>query len=277
MKSAAFSDKIETAVEHKELTLEGCAIHYFVSGDKANDLLVFLHPAFADHRCFEKQIDFFSGKFRVIAMDLLGHGLSRAGKAKDKIDASLLHIEAIIKTEGYERAHFIGVSMGTLIAQYFALFHPDRVLSMTILGGYDINADNKEIAKAQRAEGLKWMVKAIFSMESFRKYVASVSVLRREEQARFHEMARSFTRKSFLVMSGLGKVLQIREGCKRDYPLLILCGDSDIELSRRMSERWHRSQPGSKFCLISEAGHCANMDNPGAFNETVMAFIEGNS
>jgi pimeloyl-ACP methyl ester carboxylesterase len=210
-------------------------------------------------------------------MDLLGHGLSRAGRAKDKIDASLLHIEAIIKTEGYERAHFIGVSMGTLIAQYFALFHPDRVLSMTILGGYDINADNKEIAKAQRAEGLKWIVKAIFSMDSFRKYVASVSVLRREEQARFHEMARSFTRKSFLVMSGLGKVLQIREGCKRDYPLLILCGDSDIELSRRMSERWHRSQPGSKFCVIRDAGHCANMDNPGAFNETVMAFIEGNS
>jgi hypothetical protein len=29
-----------------------------------------------------------------------------------------------------------------LIAQYFALHHPDQVASLTLLGGYDINADN---------------------------------------------------------------------------------------------------------------------------------------
>ncbi|MCK7541497.1 MAG: alpha/beta hydrolase [Marinilabiliales bacterium] len=78
---------------------------------------------------------------------MLGHGLSKVEKAKDKIDHTIHHIDSILKNEGYSKAHFVGVSMGTLIAQYYSLHYPDKVQSMTILGGYDINANNKEISK----------------------------------------------------------------------------------------------------------------------------------
>jgi len=98
--------------------------------------------------------------------------------------------------------------MGTLVAQYYALHYPDKVQSMTILGGYDINADNQEIAKAQRSENIKWIFKAVFSMKSFRKYPFSASVAQPEVQARFYEMASLYTRKSFTCMSGLGKDLK---------------------------------------------------------------------
>jgi len=59
--------------------------------------------------------------------------------------------------------------MGTLIAQYFALKYPDKVNSLTALGGYDINKNNKEAANAQRFENFKLIVKALFSMNSFRR------------------------------------------------------------------------------------------------------------
>ena len=146
---------------------------------------------------------------------------------------------------------------------------------MTILGGYDINADNKEIAKAQRSENIKWFFKALFSMNSFRKYVSIAVVSRPEEQARFYEMASMFNRKSFTVMAGLGKVLQSRQNVNFDYPLLILSGDQDIELAKKMSKKWHHSEPSSKFQLIENAGHCANMDNPEEFNSILMDFIKG--
>lgn len=268
---------IKSKIEHKELKQNGYAVHYFITGNTTKELIVFLHPAFADHRCFDKQIDYFSREYSVLTIDLLGHGLSKVDKAKEKIDFSIHHIDSFLTSEGYTKAYFVGVSMGTLIAQYYALNFPDKVLSLTILGGYDINADNKEIARAQRMENVKWILKALFSMNSFRKYVSSVSVSCPEQQARFYEMASLFTRKSFTVMAGLGKVLQPRTQIQRNYPVLILSGDKDLELALRMSKKWHDSEPQSKYVLMKDAGHCANMDKAEEFNEIVMNFIKQRS
>jgi pimeloyl-ACP methyl ester carboxylesterase len=264
----------ESLIEKKELKQNGYTIFYYATGDKEKELIVFLHPSFADHRCFDKQVDYFAKEFRVVTIDMLGHGLSKVEKAKDKIDHTIHHIDTILKNEGYSKAHFTGVSMGTLIAQYYSLHYPDKVQSMTILGGYDINANNKEISKAQRSENIKWIFKALFSMNSFRRYVSSVSVSQPVEQARFYDMASLFTRKSFICMSGLGNILKQRENIVRNYPLLILCGDKDIELAKRMSKKWHESEPSSKFQMIENAGHCANMDDPDTFNRIVMSFIK---
>ncbi|MCJ7802789.1 MAG: alpha/beta hydrolase [Candidatus Marinimicrobia bacterium] len=274
MKDNNVLHEVKSSIEQKELKQNGYSIFYYSTGDKENELIVFLHPAFADHRCFDKQIDYFAKEFRVVTIDMLGHGLSKVGKAKDKIDFTIHHIDTILKNEGYSKAHFVGVSMGTLIAQYYSLHNPDKVQSMTILGGYDINADNKEISKAQRSENIKWVFKALFSMNSFRRYVSSVSVSNPVEQARFYEMASLFTRKSFTCMSGLGNILKQRDNIARNYPLLILSGDKDIELAKKMSKRWHDSEPTSKFHMIENAGHCANMDNADEFNSIVMNFIK---
>jgi 3-oxoadipate enol-lactonase len=274
MKDNGGLTEIKSTVEKYELRQNGYSVFYFGTGDKEKDLIVFLHPAFADHRSFDKQIDFFSKEFRVVTIDMLGHGLSKAGKAKDKIDYTVHHIDIILNTEGYNKAHFVGVSMGSLIAQYYSLHNPDKVQSMTILGGYDINADNREISRAQRSENIKWIFKALFSMNSFRRHVSKVSVSDPVEQARFYEMTGLFTRKSFLIMSGLGNILKQRDNINRPFPLLILCGDKDIELAKRMSKKWHENEPTSQFYEIKNAGHCANMDNAEEFNRMVMDFIK---
>lgn len=266
--------EIKSSMKQKELKYSGYSIFYYTTGDKEKELIVFLHPAFADHRCFDKQIEYFSKDYRIVTIDMLGHGLSKVAKAKDKIDFTIHHIDAILNNEGYNKAHFVGVSLGSLIAQYYSLHFPEKVQSMTILGGYDINANNSEISKAQRSENIKWIFKALFSMPSFRHYVSSVSVSDPVEQARLYEMASLFTRKSFICMSGLGNVIKQRDTIDRDYPLLILSGDKDIELARRMSMKWHANEPTSKFYMIQNAGHCANMDNADEFNSVVMSFIK---
>ena len=264
---------INAVVEHKELNQDGYIIHYFVSGEAGRELLIFLHPAFADHRCFDEQIDFFASKYRVVTIDLLGHGLSKVNKAKDKIDASALHIHSIVQAEGYVKAHVVGVSLGSLIAQYFALRYPAAVTSLTILGGYSIQGDNREILAAQRFENIKWILMAVFSMNAFRRYVSKVSLNKPAEQARFYQMALLFTRKSFSAMSGLRHILQKRNEVLRQYPLLILSGDKDLPLSLRMSRKWHESEPQSQYFIMKDAGHCANMDCPEEFNTLVFDFI----
>jgi 3-oxoadipate enol-lactonase len=272
MKEDSKDVHIQSKIERKELIHNGYSVNYYASGNSKNDMIVFLHPAFADHGAFDQQIDFFAKNYRVITMDLPGHGLATQGKAK--IDHSIHHIHSIMESEGYQKAHFVGVSMGSLIAQYFALHFPEKVQSMTVLGGYDINGDNRELNKAQRSENIKWIFKALFSMNSFRRYVASVSVNSPEQQIRIYEMAKKFTRKSFLAMSGLANVVKHREGIIQNHPLLILSGNKDIELAIRMSKKWYHENSSSEFYIIENAGHCANMDEPEVFNRLVMDFIK---
>lgn len=267
--------KIETSVEHQVLKREGYNIHYYTSGDKSKEAIVLLHPAFADHRCFNKQLDSFSKEYHVITIDLLGHGQSKVEKAKDKMDASVDHLNEILAREGHAKAHFVGVSMGTLIAQQFAFLHPEKINSLTVVSGYNIHKEDKEVKNAQRQEMLKWLYKAVLSMDSFRRYVASVSVKDPVEQAHLYEMAQSYTRKSFTVMSGLSNIIQVRENQKRGYPLLLISGEHDIELSKKLMRQWHQEEPESYFYNFADAGHCVNMDEGPKFNELVLKFYKG--
>lgn len=73
-------------------------------------------------------------------------------------------------------------------------------------------------------------------------------------------------------MSGLANVVKHRDGVVQNYPLLILSGDKDIELSIRMSKKWHQKNLSSEFYMDENAGHCANMDDPAAFNSILMGF-----
>ncbi|MDR2040172.1 MAG: alpha/beta hydrolase [Bacteroidales bacterium] len=266
------TNQTESKIGHKTIKHNGNTIHYFINGNVQGESIVFLHPAFGDHRCFDRQIDCFSSKYRAITIDMLGHGLTGVGKSKDKISATAGHIAEILKVENREQTHIVGVSLGSLLAQDFALKYPDKVLSLTALGGYNINREQPEVAKSQGREMFKWFFKMIFSMDAFRKYTAKVSVINETEQTCFYESAKHFTRRSFTVMSGLDALIANRN-VERDWPLLILSGEKDNELALKMAKQWHKDDPDSKFHIIEKAGHCANMDNAKAFNRILMNFI----
>ncbi len=269
--------QIETSIEHKTLKMDGYEIHYFVSGKENNDVILFLHPAFSDHRAFEKQIDYFSKDYKVITIDLIGHGLSKAKKSDDKIDTSPEHIIRILESEGHARADLVGVSMGSLVAQYFTLQYPDKVKSLTALGGYDINRKNKEVEKAQMASNLGLIFRAFFSMKSFRKKVSEITCITKQGQALFYKSSDSYERKSFLVMQGLQNVIKDRENIKPKYPTFIVTAEFDIELARKQAKKWHENLDNSEYFMMKDAGHCANMDDPSEFNRLVKEFISRNT
>lgn len=175
---------------------------------------------------------------------MLGHGLSQKGKSKDKIDATVEHIKMIMEDENKDSIHIVGLSMGSLLAQYFGLLYPKQVKSIFMI---------------------------LFSFDKFRRHIASLSSIISEEQQKIYDSSGHFKRKSLIAMSGLGNVLKVRENVERTYPLLILCGENDIDLAINSARDWHLADPGSEFSLIDNAGHCANMDNAEQFNEVVYA------
>jgi len=267
------TSQIHSSVAHKTLPQNGYDIHYFVSGSNHSKTILFLHPAFSDHRAFDLQIDHFAQKYRVITIDLIGHGLSKAGKSKDQIDASASHILQILDLEEVEKTHLIGTSMGSLVAQHFAFQHPEKVHSLTALGGYNIHKENKEVEKAQRTSNLGLIFRALFSMKSFRRKTAEITCFTPKGKSLFYQSSSLYERKSFLVMQGFQNIIKNRDSIPIPYPILILTGVHDISLALKMSNQWHADLENSTSIVIDNAGHCAHMDQPEEFNTLVENFI----
>jgi pimeloyl-ACP methyl ester carboxylesterase len=259
---------------HRIIQDKTANIHYlFHKNESSDELIIFLHGAYADHTLFNSQEEAFTPRYNVIFIDLLGHGLSNVFTMKDRIDSTPEQLKRIMEVEKFEKAHLIGVSLGSLLAQYFALKYPDYVSSIVATGGYNINDTNEEINKAQKDSIKKCLWLALTSMNKFRHFVAGQAVHHPENKELYYRMAQGFIRKSFVGMAGLNKVVCERKDIPCNYPLLLLCGELDSDLAKKAALQWHQNTPGSKYQLIPDAGHTANMDNPTVFNQLVLDFL----
>jgi pimeloyl-ACP methyl ester carboxylesterase len=73
--------------------------------------------------------------FRVIALDLRGHGLSDKPHDPGRYGMEMLEdIPRLLDHPGIERAHVVGYSLGGIITLKLAATHPERLLSAAVLG-----------------------------------------------------------------------------------------------------------------------------------------------
>ncbi|MDO4401100.1 MAG: alpha/beta fold hydrolase [Coriobacteriia bacterium] len=97
--------------------------------------LVLLHGNGEDSTFFEHQLDMLARRFRVIALDTRGHGLSPRGTAPFTLDQFACDLGTFMDERGIEAAHLFGFSDGANIAILFALANPKRVRSLVLNGG----------------------------------------------------------------------------------------------------------------------------------------------
>lgn len=256
----------------KLLQKDTYSIYYYTQGDPSKEAIVFIHPAYGDHTCLHHQVDVFAENYHVICIDMLGHGKSQVRRGNIGIDATVGLIAEILEAEGSAQAHLVGVSLGSLMAQAVAHRFPQRVKSVTVTGGYSIFGDNSNITKAQNHEIFKTVFLMLFWMDGFRRYVVKNTNVVASEQQVFYLAMQKFTLRSLPLMSGMGKIFD-KSPCTLSQPLLIVIGEHDLPILLTNAQDWQKREPKARLQVILDAGHCANMDNPVAFNQELKTFL----
>jgi pimeloyl-ACP methyl ester carboxylesterase len=95
-----------------------------------------LHSAMGHSRRFYAMVPPLARQFRVIRMDLRGHGGSQVPPDDPPLTMSRLvqDVVELMDHIGCQRAHFVGNSAGGYLAQQLAMQSPDRVLSLCLFG-----------------------------------------------------------------------------------------------------------------------------------------------
>lgn len=254
----------------REKKLSGTAIHYWTNDEASDPCLFLLHPAFADHTCFDAQIAHFEDRCKVIAMDLIGHG---ASQGRGTIADTAAHIAGIMQAQGVEKIHLLGISIGAVLAQDFANVYPERLASLCCIGGYDINHFDAALQRKNGREQARMMARAMVSMERFARANKEISAYTKAGQEAFYQMNLRFPRRSFRHLASLGKRVNRQPTPVRRYPLWIGVGEYDNEMAKQAAKKWAESEPESRFLYFQGAGHVVNLDVPQAFNQMLETMM----
>jgi len=261
-------------MREKKLNFKNAEVSYLIKNEEGRQTIFMLHAAFTDHGLFEDQVADFGNDCRIVLIDLPGHGSNRSLPASVSLRDMPEICARIAAENGIERCVVMGVSLGALVAQAFADRCPDIVDSVVIVGGYSIHKANEAVLKAQRKEGFKWLLYVLFSLDKFKRYVLRVSCHTERGRAKLEPGLLRFQRKSFASMGGMTTLLR-KTAEPMPYSLLIVVGEHDQKLAHDAAAQLHGLEPRSELVVIPDAGHCANVDQPEAFNRILRRHLSG--
>jgi pimeloyl-ACP methyl ester carboxylesterase len=106
----------------------GC-IHYWISeqAEVTSPQIVFLPGLTADHRLFEKQIEYFEGKYRIFVWDAPGHALSWPFEMTFTLRDKAKWLDEILVKEGFDKPVIVGQSMGGYVGQMYSELFPEKL------------------------------------------------------------------------------------------------------------------------------------------------------
>lgn len=221
----------------------GIRIRYQVSG--RGTPVVLLHGFGETLESWQRAgiVQLLSPHFRVIAMDVRGHGRSAKPHVATSYGRELaVDVVRLLDHQGAAKAHVVGYSMGALIALDVAAFHPDRVLSL-VVGGAGWPAPEARDDFRQQASAFER---------------GDLRVSHREDGSALAALLRGIN------------VLSETEVRHIKGPVLALIGAGDQFMPH--VQRLSRVVPDTRVVIIPDANHATTMTHP-QFREELLAWL----
>lgn len=257
------------------LQRNGVSIHFEVSGRNHGPVLVLLHPLGANLGVWEPQRAEFERFFRVLRIDMRGHGKSQfEHSAPQPCTLADLAADALAVLDSLhiDRAHWCGVSIGGLIALQVAVTAPRRVgrlvLANTGAAFAPAAAWDERIA-AVRAQGLEPLLAGVpqrWFSAAFRE---------REPQAVAHvmELLRATQPRGYLeACSALRDADLTAQLAAVQAPTLVIAGAGDAPPALERAEQLANGIAGADL-LVLDAAHLANVEQAEDFTAAVVDFL----
>lgn len=251
---------------------DGCQLHYEDYGNGAPLLLV--HGLGSSTRDWEYQIPALAQHYRVIALDVRGHGRSDKPRGAYRIADFADDVAALIEYLQLPPVHLVGISMGGMIGFQLGVDRPELLRSLTIVNsGPEVKAkspgDWLEIAK-------RWTLARVLSLETIAKALAKLlfpkpeqAELRRKVEERWPQNDKHAYLASLDAIIGWG----VRERLQRiTCPTLVISADRDYTPVERKRE-YVAEMPNARLLVIKNSRHATPLDQPERFNSALLAFL----
>ena len=254
-------------------------VHYWITERISNDkpTLLFLPGLTADHRLFEKQIEYFESKLNVFVWDAPAHASSWPFSFDFSLEDKAIWLDEIIEKEKIEKPVIVGQSMGGYVGQMYAELFGEK------LKGF-ISIDSAPLQRKYVTAVEIWLLKRMepvyrrYPWKSLLKSGTNGVATSKYGRKLMLDMMLEYDgdQERYSKISGHGFRI-LAEAMENDLPYeiqcpaLLICGKKDHAGSCiRYNRAWHKNT-GIEIKWIDDAGHNSNTDKP----ECINSLIEG--
>lgn len=243
-----------------------------------HEWVTFVHGAGGSSTIWYKQIREFRKHFNVLLIDLRGHGRSQVPLFKNlkRYTFQLIGNEVleVLDHLSIRSTHFIGISLGTIVIRDITERFPERSRSM-ILGGAVMKLNLRGRILMKLGIWVQSFVPYILLYRLF-AFIIMPSKKQRESRNLFIREAKKIYRKEFkrwfTLASQVGPLLSLFRFKDSGIPTLYIMGSEDYMFLPSIS-RLVRDHLSSRLVILHECGHVVNVEQPKAFNEHAIGFI----
>jgi pimeloyl-ACP methyl ester carboxylesterase len=264
------------AVERKTCAApDGVTIVYSAAGS-GETALVFIHGGMADRTFFDRQLVTFADRFRVIALDLAGHGESGTNRKRWGMTEFGADVKAVADAETLKRVILFGNSLGGPAAIEAALLMPGRVIGVVGIDTFqdighpdtpeyarraaDATRDRLEAMRSDYTGTMKQMMKMLFHADADPALVTAVE----------RRMLRTSREATLAMLEGVEGYDSSVRARLLSVPLRAINGDlwpTDVQSIRTV-------KPDFDAVIMPHVGHYPMLERPDEFNRAVATLAE---
>ncbi len=258
--------EVAATVHARDLEERGFAWRELGDGE----LVILLHGLGGSRIAWDAQLATLSDRWRLAAWDMPGYGAAAPPPDEPVTFRALADaVSDWITVLGADRAHVVGISMGGMIAQYLAAWHPEQVRSLTLLSSspkFGLDGTTAEAWRAARLAPLDAGWEPIEFAERVLRGIAGPAITDAAYESQRAAMARvtgSALRRSIdcLVTHDTTALLSTIAA-----PTLVMVGEFDQETPPEYSQHLVDHLPNARLFVVPGAGHLLNAEAPEQVN-----------
>lgn len=257
-------------------TINGMTVAYSDQGKGTP--LVFIHAFPLSKVMWQPQVDALEDFYRVITIDLRGHGESDTVLWNDTLDNYAADVIDLLDDLGISQAIFIGLSMGGYVLFSIYRNYANRVKAM-VLADTRAQSDSKEGKAGRRS-----MAQMAFNDGASAIADLMLPKLLTPSTMKHHPKIVEQVRQMILHTPTAGIIVDLMAMAARpdstdllrtiSCPTLVIVGEEDQATPVAESQYLTNRIPNSTLVTIPAAGHLSNYERPAAFNQALRTFLD---
>lgn len=257
--------------------LNGSQLFYEYIGPETAPPVVFLHGMSFSHRQWHRQIDALLPHYRLLLLDLRGHGQSDVGDAQYTQRLYVDDLIALLDELHIRRATLCGLSLGGAVAMRTALDHPERVSGLVLCNTRADDDDYEDIVWRERVvqrikkiginRYVETFLKTIFAPGSFTTHQDAVQLIRETM------LAMSPLAMCGALLSQAARPNLVPRLFRIKVPTLVIAGELDTFTPPSLAETIADSIPGSVLRVLKHSAHLSPLEDADEFNAHLLEFL----
>lgn len=235
------------------LDVDGAKLHYVIEGSGTPVVLVNGMCGSVDY--FSNLIEPLSKNYTAVSFDTRGNGKTehdREFHAEDYIS----DLENLVDYLKFDKFHLFGWSVGTCVCQEYAVRHPERIISLTLVSAFGRRPARSQFILESSAKAATKYNDPNIAMDAIRAFGFTEEFFKKVEDQKRELPTSEVSPRGFLMQASVLDEFDVRNLSEKiRVPTLSIHGLDDIMVDPSMGDEIADKIPGCKKFRIKGRGH----------------------